>query len=310
LRNGSGDRGKSGFGLRERAFVRSPLAETGPLAQDRRSFSQRPQMSTTSVPLVPQPARRGGGSIGSGLLALAFKGIKLLKLGKVLVFGATLAGYGWLYGWRFGALLTAAILFHEWGHVRAMRLVGVEPKGIWMIPFMGGMAFMTPPETRAQEAVIALGGPLFGLGSVLAVAAIWALSGERSWAAYAAFIALVNLFNLLPIGVLDGGRLTQAVAASVHSALGIGLYGLGLVFGAVVAVRLQSWVLAAILIIALIETGGRIRRGSYGTMPRMTGMQTSIAFLAYLGLVLVFIGIIAGLAAVPGADLAAQILRD
>jgi Zn-dependent protease len=267
-------------------------------------------MSSTSVPTVPQPARRGGGSIGSVLLALLFKGVKLLKLAKILVLGATLAGYGWLYGWRFGALLTAAILFHEWGHVRAMRLVGVEPKGIWMIPFMGGMAFMTPPQTRRQEAVIALGGPVFGLGSVVAIAAIWAISGERNWAAYAAIIAFVNLFNLLPIGVLDGGRLTQAVSASIHSTFGIILYGLGMVVGVVAAAWLHSLVLAAILVVALIETSGRIRRGSYGSMPGMTGRETSIAFLAYLGLILLFIGVIAALAAVPGADLAAQILRD
>jgi len=267
-------------------------------------------MSLTSVPSVPQPARPGGRTVGSALMALFFKSFKLLKLGKVLVLGASLAGYGWLYGWRFGILLTASILFHEWGHVRAMRLVGVEPKGIWMIPFMGGMAFMNPPQTRRQEAVIALGGPLFGFGSVLAIAAVWAISGERSWAAYAAFIALVNLFNLLPIGVLDGGRLTQAVSASIHSGFGIGLYALGMLVGAVAAAWLHSWVLAAILVVALIETGGRIRRGAYGSMPGMTKAETGVAFLAYIGLVLLFIGVIIGLSTVPGADLAAHILQD
>jgi len=267
-------------------------------------------MTPTSVPSVPQPARRGGRTIGSAVLALLFKGVKLLKLGKVVFLGASLGTYAWLYGWRFGILLTGAILFHEWGHVRAMRLVGVEPKGIWMIPFMGGMAFMNPPQTRRQEAVIALGGPLFGLGSVLAIAAVWAVSGERSWAAYAAIIALVNLFNLLPIGILDGGRLTQAVSASVHTGLGLGFYALGMLVGTVAAAWLHSWVLAAILVIALIKTGGRIRRGSYGTMPGMTKGETGVAFLAYLGLVLLFIGVIVGLARVPGADIAAQILRD
>ena len=266
-------------------------------------------MNPTSVPIVAPPARRGGG-VGPALMALVFKGFKLLKLGKVLAIGASLAGYGWLYGWRFGAVLVASILFHEWGHVRAMKRVGVEPKGIWMIPFMGGMAFMNPPQTRLQEAVIALGGPFFGFFSVLAIAAVWAVTGERNWAAYAAMIALVNLFNLLPIGVLDGGRLTQAVSASIHSKLGIGLYAFGMLVGVAAAAWLRSYVLAIILVIALIETGGRIRRGTYGAMPAMTKAETTIAFAAYIGLILLFIGIMAALAAVPGADLAKQVLQD
>lgn len=267
-------------------------------------------MSSTSVPSVPRPAPRPSGTVGSTLMVLLFKGFKLLKIGKVLLFGASLAGYGWLYGWRFGLILVAAILFHEWGHTRAMRLVGVQPKGIWMIPFMGGMAFMNPPQTRGQEAVIALGGPFFGFFSVLAIAAVWAISGDRSWAAYAAVIALVNLFNLLPIGVLDGGRITQAVAASIHGGLGLGLYGLGMVLGAAAALWIHSWVLAGLLVIALVETGGRIRRGTYASMPKMTRLETGTTFIAYIALVLLFIGVIALLAQVRGADLPAQILRD
>jgi len=119
-----------------------------------------------------------------------------------------------------------------------------------------------------------------------------------------------SICSLLPIGVLDGGRLTQAVSASLHSWLGIGLYAAGMILGALAAVWLHSFVLAFILVVALIETGGRIRRGLYGTMPGMTRVETGVAFLAYLGLILLFIATIALLALVPGADLAAQILHD
>jgi Zn-dependent protease len=186
----------------------------------------------------------------------------------------------------------------------------VTPKGIWMIPFMGGMAFMNPPQTRGQEAVIALGGPLFGLLSVPVIAGVWPLTGDRAWAAYAAIVALVNLFNLLPIGILDGGRVTQAVAASIHSRLGIAFYGVGMLVGAAAAVWTHSLVIAVILVLGLMETGRNILRGSYDAMPKMTGGPNTLAFLSYLALVLLFLGAIAGLAMIPGADLAARVMGD
>jgi membrane-associated protease RseP (regulator of RpoE activity) len=267
-------------------------------------------MSSTSVPSVPQPARPGGRTWGSALVALLFKSFKLLKLAKFAAVGATLASYGWLFGWRFGLVFTAYLLFHEWGHVRAARLVGVEPKGIWLIPFMAGLTFVTPPETRMQEAVIALGGPVFGSVAMLAVGSVWALSGERDWAAYATFIALINLIQLLPFGMLDGGRLIKAIAASVHTTLGTGLYVLGMLAGAIVVIGLRSYVLGALLVLAVIETFVIMRRGGFGDLPGMSKPGTAAALVSYLALILLHVGVIIGLASVPGANLGALLLQD
>jgi Zn-dependent protease len=68
-------------------------------------------------------------------------------------------------------------------------------------------------------------------GSALALVpgALWLWSGDPMWATIAAWYALINLFNLLPIAPLDGGRVMQAFAYSYSSGLGVALSLLGLV---------------------------------------------------------------------------------
>lgn len=182
-----------------------------------------------------QPERRGPREILRRIWApVAAAGAFLLKFGAIIfklkVF--TVAGsmivsvgaYALLGGWWFGLGLVLLIFVHEMGHVLELRHQGVPASAPLFIPFFGAVVGMKKmPENAWKEARVALAGPLLGTVGALVVWAIGHHYNSRFLIAMAFVGFLINLFNLLPVVPLDGGR---AVAA-LHPALwGVGLAGL------------------------------------------------------------------------------------
>ena len=136
----------------------------------------------------------------------------------------SIGAYALLGGWWFGVGLVALIFVHEMGHVLALRRQGVPASAPFFIPFMGAVIGMKKmPENAWKEAEVALAGPLLGS---LGAAAVW-LAGSYYHSHFLVALAFVgffiNLFNLIPVVPLDGGR---AVAA-LHPAIWlVGLVGL------------------------------------------------------------------------------------
>ncbi len=152
-----------------------------------------------------------------GLLALGFKLFKSAKVVKAALAGASVAGYAWLFSIEFALMLIACLVVHEYGHVRAMKYFGIKTKGIYLIPFVGGLAVSDDKiTTRWQDVVISLMGPAFGLiTSVLGVVLYYATEMEI-FAGVAVLSALLNLFNLLPILPLDGGHVLKSISFSMR----------------------------------------------------------------------------------------------
>ena len=75
-----------------------------------------------------------------GLASLGFKLLKSAKMIKVLLAGASLAAYSWFFSMQFALSLLACLVFHEYGHIRAMKYFSMQIKGIYLIPFVGGLA--------------------------------------------------------------------------------------------------------------------------------------------------------------------------
>lgn len=125
--------------------------------------------------------------------------------------------------WPFSLLILCTIAFHEQGHVWAMRRCGVPTKGFYLLPFVGGAAVaLKEAKQQRQQVIIVLMGPAWGFALALAVFALYSLTGVPFFAASAWFMAMVNLFNLLPVNPLDGGRLLVAVAGSIGPHAGLG----------------------------------------------------------------------------------------
>ncbi|WP_245543234.1 site-2 protease family protein [Oceanospirillum maris] len=189
-----------------------------------------------------------------GLLSLGFKLLKSAKVIKVVLAGASLAAYSWLFSLPFALSLIACLVVHEYGHIRAMQHFGMKTKGIYLIPFMGGLALGDAKiNTRWQDVVISLMGPFFGLGmSLLALLAYW-ITGNIFFAGIAAFNSLLNLFNLLPILPLDGGHVLKSVSFSMNSIAGLLLCGAGAGLGVLISYSFGLALLGFLLLIGTAE---------------------------------------------------------
>ncbi|WMO15602.1 metalloprotease [Pseudoalteromonas piscicida] len=197
-----------------------------------------------------------------GLAALGLKLFKSAKVVKAALAGASVAGYAWLFSWQFALMLVACLVVHEYGHVRAMRYFGIKTKGIYLIPFVGGLAVSDDKiTTRWQDVVISLMGPAFGLiTSILGVVLYYATEMEI-FAGVAVLSALLNLFNLLPILPLDGGHVLKSISFSMRSWVGLLACMAGVLFGLWISYTFGLILLVIFILIGsfeiLIEWRGR-----------------------------------------------------
>jgi Zn-dependent protease len=167
--------------------------------------------------------KRAGGPVAAALAILAKLGAKLkallillpkLKLlstsGSMLV---SVAAYSLIWGWRFAAGFVLLLLVHELGHVIQLRREGVPASAPFFIPFLGAVVAMrSMPRDAAMEARVGLAGPVLGSLGAAAVAVVAALTGSDLLRALAFTGFFLNLFNLVPVTPLDGGRAMAAMA--------------------------------------------------------------------------------------------------
>ncbi len=170
------------------------------------------------------------------LTTFAVKLFKSTKTIKLALAGASLAVYSSLFSLTFGVVLFISLMFHEWGHVLAMKHFGLKTRGIYLIPFFGGFAMRDEKvNTRWQAVVIALMGPCFGLLLSLLYMLVYGMTGDIFFAALASLNALLNLFTLFPILPLDGGHIVKNISASMDiktvAVVGLGVVGLAGVLG-------------------------------------------------------------------------------
>ncbi len=190
--------------------------------------------------------------IGLGVLGL--KLLKSAKLIKVALAGASLAAYSWLFSVQFALSLLACLVVHEYGHIRAMKYFKMPTKGIYLIPFFGGMALTDGKiNTRWQDVVISIMGPIFGLGMSLLCVLAYFMTGNIFFAGLAVFNSLLNMFNLLPILPLDGGHILKSVTFSMNSKVGLVVCILAAAFGVWLSYTLGLALLGFLLLVGSLE---------------------------------------------------------
>ena len=159
-------------------------------------------------------------------LLLAAKAAKLAKLFKlvkpmitIITMSISAIAYAFWQGPWFALGLIAMLFIHEMGHVAAMRMRGYEASAPVFIPFIG--AFIAAPriKCRDDEAFIGLGGPALGGLAAILVFLVWYFTDDKtSGSAMVLFMVsyigtFLNVFNLVPMRPLDGGRVTQAIGS-------------------------------------------------------------------------------------------------
>jgi Zn-dependent protease len=135
----------------------------------------------------------------------------VLKTGGTMVLSiwAYALAWGWLYALGFVLL----IFVHECGHLLAARFFGLKVGAPVFIPFMGALiALKDAPKDAWMEAWVGLGGPLLGALGAVVCEGLFVLTGHPLFHALAFSGFFLNLFNLAPIGFLDGGRIVTALS--------------------------------------------------------------------------------------------------
>ncbi len=160
------------------------------------------------------------GAAGAAIVALFAKLKALLLLApkiKILATAASalvsVAAYSLLWGWQFAAGFVVLIFIHEMGHVFALRRHGIKASAPMFVPFMGAVIWARSlGDDALTEARDGLAGPYFGAAAsaVVAIVGLATHTGLLEALGYIGF--LLNLFNLLPVVPLDGGRAMAAMA--------------------------------------------------------------------------------------------------
>jgi Zn-dependent protease len=158
-----------------------------------------------------------------GVLLLALGKFKILLLPFLKFFpvllktGGTMLLTIWAYalsmGWRFALGFVLLIFVHECGHLLAAKRLGLKVGAPVFIPFMGAfIALKDAPRNAWIEAQVGIGGPLLGAaGAALCLLVYWTTQSPLfGGLAYSGFV--LNLFNLAPVGFLDGGRIVTALS--------------------------------------------------------------------------------------------------
>jgi Zn-dependent protease len=225
-----------------------------------------------------QPIRSG--NAGAGLLALGVKllpklggiVVKLLKTVKPAAAIATIGVYSVVFSWEFAMAAVVVVGIHECGHIWAMWRSGVEVKGLYLLPFFGGAAVSKGvASTRAASAYIAINGPIWGTVFAIVCLAGWAVTDSPMLAALAGWGALINLFNLLPVFPLDGGRIFSSLAYTALGGVGTGLVLVSLLGGAALGYFGGLELLTLLSVIGLLEWAGQLEAAPYAPALALLG---------------------------------------
>ncbi|HKT54412.1 MAG TPA: site-2 protease family protein, partial [Caulobacteraceae bacterium] len=132
----------------------------------------------------------------------------LAQLKTLLSMLATIGVYWTIYGWKFAAGFVIGIYIHEMGHVWMLKHYGLRASAPMFIPGFGAfVSLYDSPADESEDARIGLAGPLWGAGAaIMALLLAAAYPQQPVWLAVARATAYINLFNLIPVWSLDGGR--------------------------------------------------------------------------------------------------------
>ena len=195
--------------------------------------------------------------------------------------GLTMIASIWLYamewGWMFATGFVLLILVHECGHLLAAKRVGLKVGAPVFIPFMGAfIALKDAPKNAWIEAQVSIGGPILGGLGALACFLIFKLTGDPLFSALAFFGFFLNLFNLAPIGILDGGR--------VASALSLWLWVVGFVILVLLIIAHPNPILFLLIIMSLPSMWMKYKNRN-SEFFNLTLLQRASLAVAYFGLI-------------------------
>jgi Zn-dependent protease len=271
----------------------APFGPAEPRDPFARPFETRPPGDDEDAPFSERKPSRLKRKLGPVLAAIVaflakFKTALLLipKL-KLLTTAGTMAvsvaAYSFVFGWTFAVGFVFLLLVHEMGHVIALRREGIRASAPMFIPFLGAViSARSLGDNAVAEARVGLAGPILGSIGSAACILIWHATGNDIWRALAFTGFFLNLFNLLPVVPLDGGRAMAAMAPWMWFAGFAGLIAIAIAF--------PNPIILIILVFGALEThrrwkvrkqGGAEQQAYYRVKP----LDRALVAAVYLSLI-------------------------
>jgi Zn-dependent protease len=191
-------------------------------------YEPLPYEPPSEGPIHPGSGRRLGlrrlaAAMGAAALLLLKFGAKLkallLLLPKIKLFTTSasmlvsIGAYSLIWGWKFGIGFVLLLFVHEMGHVLQLRREGIAASAPMFIPFLGAVIWAKSLGRNAlAEARVGLAGPVLGSAAAAALIPLASATGNDLYTALAFTGFFLNLFNLLPVVPLDGGRAMAALS--------------------------------------------------------------------------------------------------
>jgi len=174
-----------------------------------------------------------------------------LKTGGTMIL--SIGAYAMMWGWKYAVGFVLLIFVHELGHLIVARQAGLKVGAPVFIPFMGAfIALKDAPKNAWIEACVGIGGPLLGTLAAALCEVGFRVTGEPLWRALAYSGFFLNLFNLMPVGFLDGGRIVTALSPWLWVA------GLAVLLGMIFTQ--PNFLLVVILLVSLPRVWSLFRR--------------------------------------------------
>jgi Zn-dependent protease len=269
-----------------------PAPVSGPPA----SYDRDPsELEPPFEPRKPGLIKRRLGPVLAAVVAFLakFKAILLLlpKLKLLTTAGTMLvsvAAYAVIWGFPFALGFVVLIFVHEFGHVIQLRREGIKASAPMFIPFLGAViSAKSLGDNAVAEARVGLAGPILGSIGSAACIVVWLATGNDIWRALAFTGFFLNLFNLLPVVPLDGGRAMAAMAPWMWFAGFAGLI--------VLAVLFPNPIILIIVLFGGLETyrrwklrkqGGEDQRAYYRVKPADRALVAAV-YLSLIALLVV-----------------------
>jgi Zn-dependent protease len=246
-------------------------------------------------PFEPErkPLKRIGGGLAAAGVVVAKLGVKLKALLlllpklKILTTSGTMlvsvAAYSLIWGWKFAVGFVALLFVHEMGHVIQLRREGVPASAPVFVPFLGAVvAARSLGGNALAEARVGLAGPVLGSLGAAALLPVYAATGDELWKALAFTGFFLNLFNLLPVLPLDGGRAMAALSPR--------MWAVGFVLMIAMAIAFPNPIILLVLVFGGLETWRRWQERRSGderaaAYYRVKPAHRALVAIVYLGLI-------------------------
>jgi len=254
--------------------------------------SDIPPQSPYHYSPTPQQGSRGGlGWLASAALAvwavvkygLIFL-VKVPALATLLSAGVSFGAYAWLRGPEFAGALIAMLFVHEMGHFVEIRRQGMAATVPVFIPFLGAAIFQREHPTNAtRQALIGIAGPIAGTLGATAAFALYLSTGNSFFLLAAAIGFFLNLFNMIPVWMLDGAWILAPVSPWFQ------VFGLVAVAASVLIFHFVSVLLIIIALLGIQTARAGFRNAKnpyYASVPSRDRWALGFAWLAlvlYLG---------------------------